>query len=69
MKHKLRVPRVDSCPTCRLAPQGHEWSPVCEAWVPARALPRDHDPDGPPPAWCPLPITIHRAGDEGGDRG
>lgn len=52
---------VSSCPNCPLTDGGEEWQGVCHANpLKPRALPKNHDPDGPPPKWCPLPITITR---------
>ena len=52
---------IDSCPNCVFAYGGEEWSAICA--VPGRkhrVLPENHEPDGPPPTWCPLPIVVEK---------
>lgn len=48
---------VGRCTECPLSARGFEWSPECRALATPRALPKSHDPDGPPPSWCPLPVA------------
>lgn len=63
LRRKLRGPKVrgvNSCPECPLALTGEEWHPVCLGRSKPRPLPKNHEPDGPPPPWCPLPVLLVR---------
>ena len=54
--------KVTACTRCPFAGQaGSEWVPRCDAKKIARGLPAGHEPDGPPPKWCPLPIMVERS--------
>lgn len=55
------VKQIESCPSCPLSLCGVQWHSTCMALKESRPLPKDHDLDGPPPEWCPLPVIVERA--------